>query len=105
MGLAWLSLFLLSGSGPGGPANEVPGQERDAQVDPVDGTPGFEASGDPEASRQVLREREAHLDGRIQEVRSSRTYTEEERERVLGPLQAERDRLHRFRLEYDRLGR
>jgi hypothetical protein len=51
-----------------------------------------------------MRERESHLNERIDEIRSSSSYSEEDKERMLRPMEAERDSLQRFGQEYDSIG-
>lgn len=105
MGIALFFLFLFSDGGSSGSADQVLRQERDAQVDAFQRASDLNDLGDPDAARQVLREREAHLNERIQDIRSSGSYSADDRERMLSPMETERDSLRGFGEQYDSLGR
>jgi len=87
-----------------GSADHVLRQERDANVEAAERASELNASGDPDAARGVMRERESHLNERIDEIRSSSSYSEEDKERMLRPMEAERDSLQRFGQEYASIG-
>ena len=105
MGIALFVLFLFSGGGSSGSADHVLRQERDAQVEAFQRASDLNNLGDPDAARQVMREREAHLNERIQEIQSSSSYSAEDRERMLSPMELERDTLRQSGQQYDRIGR
>lgn len=104
LGLIAACLLLFGCGASGGSADHVLRQERDANVEAAERASELNASGDPDAARGVMRERESHLNERIDEIRSSSSYSEEDKERMLRPMEAERDSLQRFGQEYDSIG-